>query len=349
MSATTYMEALTPVSHNKIKTQPPHLSKAQSGISSAPILFHMRHFCLCNHRCHSTGTCRHPNLLPLLGVMMTEDPSRFVMVSEWMENRNFNTIVKAHPDASCRLRLVCFSPPWSALASPEINHHMITAGSSWRFHWGGDPYVPILSALEKVCYQRTMSFRHHLSMQRLSYPLTNSSQQSGHPGPRSPAASLHEDFQSEDIDIKPITAYQPEQLNTPTTPPLLIRSSTIPMIQLLITAFATFLPPTPRIVTRRTSSLDEMTPSAENDTLTSLRPEYFTTLDKPTSEMILNTPSYPPNSLDEEAAQANHVGESDCVPHLIRQESLTGCGSVPLGGSSAKQSKFLTSLHGVTL
>jgi len=49
---------------------------------------------------------RHPNVLPLLGVTMTEH--RFVMVSEWMESGNINVFLKAHPDVN-RLELVCFS------------------------------------------------------------------------------------------------------------------------------------------------------------------------------------------------------------------------------------------------
>ena len=48
-------------------------------------------------------TLRHPNVLPLVGVTMTE--KRFVMVSEWMENGNINTFLRAHPDAN-RLELV---------------------------------------------------------------------------------------------------------------------------------------------------------------------------------------------------------------------------------------------------
>jgi hypothetical protein len=41
---------------------------------------------------------KHPNLLPLLGVEMTED--RFMMVSEWMTNGNINQFVEAHPDVN---------------------------------------------------------------------------------------------------------------------------------------------------------------------------------------------------------------------------------------------------------
>ena len=107
----------------------------------------------------------------------------------------------------------------------------------------------------------------------------------------------------------------------------------------------TFLPPTPRTVTRRTSSLDEMTPSAENDAFSSLCSEYLTMLDNPSPEMSLIAASNPPNSSDEEAAQAIlsilRAGEPDHVFLLTHRESLTDCGCP--GDSSAKQSEFLTS------
>ena len=45
----------------------------------------------------------HPNVLPLLGVIMTKD--RFAMVSEWMPNRNIKQFVVAHQDAN-RFELV---------------------------------------------------------------------------------------------------------------------------------------------------------------------------------------------------------------------------------------------------
>jgi serine/threonine protein kinase len=45
----------------------------------------------------------HPNVLPLLGVVMNS--RRFVMVSEWMENGNINEFVKTHRDAN-RIKLV---------------------------------------------------------------------------------------------------------------------------------------------------------------------------------------------------------------------------------------------------
>ena len=52
------------------------------------------------------GALDHPNVLPLLGVTMTE--ARFVMVSRWMEKGNINEFVEANPAAD-RLQLVCSS------------------------------------------------------------------------------------------------------------------------------------------------------------------------------------------------------------------------------------------------
>ena len=39
---------------------------------------------------------RHPNVLPLMGVTMTE--VHFAMVSEWMADGNIKEFVKANPD-----------------------------------------------------------------------------------------------------------------------------------------------------------------------------------------------------------------------------------------------------------
>ena len=49
---------------------------------------------------------RHPNVLPLLGVTMTEN--LFVAVSEWMAKGNINEFVKVNAKAE-RLELVRFS------------------------------------------------------------------------------------------------------------------------------------------------------------------------------------------------------------------------------------------------
>ncbi|KAF9786168.1 kinase-like domain-containing protein, partial [Thelephora terrestris] len=46
---------------------------------------------------------RHPNILPLLGVSMTEN--QFAVVSEWMRNGNINQFVRAHPEVN-RLKLL---------------------------------------------------------------------------------------------------------------------------------------------------------------------------------------------------------------------------------------------------
>ena len=48
---------------------------------------------------------RHPNVLPLLGVMM--DNNQLAMVSEWMANGNINEFIKTHRDAN-RFELVGF-------------------------------------------------------------------------------------------------------------------------------------------------------------------------------------------------------------------------------------------------
>lgn len=47
---------------------------------------------------------RHANILPLLGVTMSEN--QFVTVSMWMENGNIKDFVKEHPDVN-PLDLVC--------------------------------------------------------------------------------------------------------------------------------------------------------------------------------------------------------------------------------------------------
>ena len=47
----------------------------------------------------------HPNVLPLIGVTMTDN--RLAMVTEWMVNGNINEFVKANKDVD-RLRLVRF-------------------------------------------------------------------------------------------------------------------------------------------------------------------------------------------------------------------------------------------------
>ena len=60
---------------------------------------------------------RHPNVLPLMGVTMTE--THFAMVSEWMVNGNIKEFMKAHPDED-RLGLV--GVPFKVASSPlQVN------------------------------------------------------------------------------------------------------------------------------------------------------------------------------------------------------------------------------------
>jgi serine/threonine protein kinase len=49
---------------------------------------------------------RHPNILPLIGVMVSQ--TQFAMISDWMVDGNINDFVKAHPDAN-RFELVGFT------------------------------------------------------------------------------------------------------------------------------------------------------------------------------------------------------------------------------------------------
>jgi len=57
---------------------------------------------------------RHPNVLPLVGVTMSE--ARFAMISDWMADGNINDFVGKHPDVD-RLGLVG-SPFKMLLSSP---------------------------------------------------------------------------------------------------------------------------------------------------------------------------------------------------------------------------------------
>jgi hypothetical protein len=64
-------------------------------------------------------TLRHPNVLPLIGVMMSDN--QFAMISDWMVHGNINDFVKAHPGVK-RLELVGFSLSASV---PAIDDRMI--------------------------------------------------------------------------------------------------------------------------------------------------------------------------------------------------------------------------------
>ena len=62
-------------------------------------------------------TLRHPNVLPLIGVTMSEN--HFAMVSDWMVNGNINDFVKVHPNVN-RIELVGRSDE-VLLSSPQTN------------------------------------------------------------------------------------------------------------------------------------------------------------------------------------------------------------------------------------
>ena len=85
------------------------------------------------------------------------------------------------------------------------------------------------------------------------------------PGPWSSATSLHEDFQSEDIDMKPITSYQSEQTNTPTSPSPL--SNVAPLTPL--TPAMDELPPLPilNIKTNKRPSLSVKTQNTRSSSI----------------------------------------------------------------------------------
>ena len=59
---------------------------------------------------------RHPNILPLLGVIVAEN--RFTMVSEWMDNGNINEFVRKYFDAN-RTALVGTSGIFDSAKFPE--------------------------------------------------------------------------------------------------------------------------------------------------------------------------------------------------------------------------------------
>lgn len=50
-------------------------------------------------------TLHHPNVLPLIGVKMSEN--EFAMISDWMANGNINDFIRAHPGIN-RITLVGF-------------------------------------------------------------------------------------------------------------------------------------------------------------------------------------------------------------------------------------------------
>ena len=70
-------------------------------------------------------TLRHPNVLPLVGVMISKN--QFAMVSDWMMNENIGDFVRAHPDVN-RIKLVGFRS-WNLSIFTSL---IMTKLSSWR-------------------------------------------------------------------------------------------------------------------------------------------------------------------------------------------------------------------------
>ena len=74
---------------------------------------------------------QHPNVLPLIGVSMSE--SHFAMVSEWMENGSISDFLKKNPDAN-RLELVSL---WSKISVCFGLTDVLMTKSSCRMFVGG--------------------------------------------------------------------------------------------------------------------------------------------------------------------------------------------------------------------
>jgi hypothetical protein len=77
-------------------------------------------------------TLRHPNILPLIGVMMSE--TQFATISDWMVHGNITSFVKAHPDVN-RLALVGFS--LRSLLPLLRARCQLDNRSSWKMLLGG--------------------------------------------------------------------------------------------------------------------------------------------------------------------------------------------------------------------
>lgn len=60
---------------------------------------------------------RHPNILPLIGVTISEN--LFAMISDWMTNRNINEFVKKHSDVNL-FKLVGFHSKFYLLHSNSL-------------------------------------------------------------------------------------------------------------------------------------------------------------------------------------------------------------------------------------
>lgn len=77
---------------------------------------------------------RHPNVMPLLGVTMTENPRRFVVVSEWMEDMNVKQFLQCVHVDRLKLQVVC-------VLGPPCLRSILTIIVARRRYQGADPYA----------------------------------------------------------------------------------------------------------------------------------------------------------------------------------------------------------------
>ena len=71
----------------------------------------------------------HPNMLPLLGVTM--DRYHFVMVLEWMEDRNINKFIKSHEDISWFELVRFYSHRWPCPSLKIVFNSSKTSPGVW--------------------------------------------------------------------------------------------------------------------------------------------------------------------------------------------------------------------------
>ena len=85
------------------------LNRLEKSVVPDPLYIPTNLPCPLQRLCREVATwnaLRHPNVLPLLGVTMSND--QFAVVSVWMQNGNINKFVEAFVDVD-RLKLVCLS------------------------------------------------------------------------------------------------------------------------------------------------------------------------------------------------------------------------------------------------
>ena len=79
---------------------------------------------------------RHPNILPLLGVTVSEH--RFALVSEWMENGNINEFIERDCHVN-RTELVCYHPTHAGV---PLMHYLVGWRGEWHEVYARPPHSP---------------------------------------------------------------------------------------------------------------------------------------------------------------------------------------------------------------